>query len=258
MTEESILNDSLREIVVGSVSGAIGKLIEFPFDTVKVRLQYSKSLSNPLFTSTLDCITKTYKNEGIYKGFWKGLPSPMIGASLEASSLFFSYKIAQDLVNLSQGNRINTELPLGQRLLCGCFSGITTSFILTPVELVKCQLQVDNLKVGQANYTSLGHVIKTVLRQEGVRGLWKGQTTTTVREAGGTAAWFGCYECTLDCFKGDRGPDYEYKAHELLIAGAMAGIGYNASLFPADTVKNVIQTSETQENILGRGDVLLL
>ncbi|KAG7794166.1 hypothetical protein KL929_005277 [Ogataea haglerorum] len=258
MPEESILNDSLREIIVGSVSGAIGKIIEFPFDTVKVRLQYSRSLSSPIFTSTLDCITKTYKNEGIYKGFWRGLPSPMIGASLEASSLFFSYKIAQDLINISQGNRINTELPFGQRLLCGCFSGITTSFILTPVELIKCQLQVDNLKVGQANYTSLGHVIKTILKQEGARGLWKGQTTTMVREAGGTAAWFGCYEYTLDRFKGDRGPDYEYRAHELLVAGAMAGIGYNASLFPADTVKNVIQTSETQNDILGRGHVLLL
>ncbi|KAH3671285.1 hypothetical protein OGAPHI_000508 [Ogataea philodendri] len=249
MTEESMLNDSLREIVVGSVSGAIGKVIEYPFDTVKVRLQYSQTLPEPLFTSTWDCIAKTYHNEGVFKGFWKGLLSPMMGASMEVSSLFFSYKMAQDLINLYQGNKINTELPFGYRLACGCASGMVTSFILTPVELVKCQLQVDNLKSQKTARTPLGHVISQIRTQYGLRGFWKGQSSTLVREAGGTAAWFGCYEYTLECFRGDKGPDYNYKTHELLIAGAMAGVGYNASLFPADTVKNVLQTSEHHKSV---------
>lgn len=46
------------------VAGIVGKFVEYPFDTVKVRLQ-TQSLSNPKFSGPLDCITKTIKEHGI-------------------------------------------------------------------------------------------------------------------------------------------------------------------------------------------------
>lgn len=105
MKERSLLHDSLNEIFLGSVSGACGKLIEYPFDTIKVRLQYSQSLDNQLYNSTFHAIKQTFLNEGIVNGFYKGLKIPLMGAALEASCLFFSYNIAQDFIKLAlQGN----------------------------------------------------------------------------------------------------------------------------------------------------------
>lgn len=45
-----------------------------PFDTVKVRLQTQASQ----YSGILDCVKKTYQNEGIV-GFYKGTLTPLVG-----------------------------------------------------------------------------------------------------------------------------------------------------------------------------------
>lgn len=247
--ERDILRDSIQEIFLGSVSGACGKLVEFPFDTIKVRLQYSQSLSKPLFTSTFDAIEKTYKNEGISRGFYKGLKVPLVGAAMEVSCLFFSYNLAQDLSKLFRGLPLDADLAVSDKLLCGAFSGICTSFILTPVELVKCKFQVDNLKClsnSKETVQSIPQITRAIIREKGWYGLWRGHTATMLRECGGSMAWFGSYEYIIELFsKGDK--NYKPKVYESMIAGAAAGIGYNCSLFPADTVKSILQTNDRKD-----------
>lgn len=247
--ERNILNDSLHEIFLGSVSGACGKIIEFPFDTIKVRLQYSQSLPKPLYKSTFDAINKTYRNEGIRKGFYKGLRVPMLGASMEVSCLFFSYNLAQDLIKSFKGNKLTDELSVSEKLVCGAFSGICTSFILTPIELVKCKFQVENLKnLNNKNFVSksIPQITKELFKSQGIKGLWKGHVATLIRECGGSMTWFGNYEFVIQYFaKGEK--NYKPKIHELMIAGACAGIGYHCTLFPADTVKSILQTNDKKD-----------
>lgn len=246
--ERNILKDSLREIFLGSVSGACGKLVEFPFDTIKVRLQYSQSLPKPLFTSTFDAIKKTYHNEGIVKGFYKGLRVPIMGAAMEVSCLFFSYNLAQDLMKLYKGKLLTDDLKVSEKLLCGAFSGVCTSFVLTPIELVKCKFQVENLKsltnVGQKTVSkTIPQITSEIFKHQGFKGLWKGHLATMLRECGGSMAWFGNYEFVIEYFANGE-TNYKPKIHELMIAGAGAGIGYHCTLFPADTVKSILQTND--------------
>ncbi|GME99477.1 unnamed protein product [Ambrosiozyma monospora] len=262
--EKSFAQQAMTEIIVGSISGAIGKIVEFPFDSIKVKLQYSQSLPTAIFTSTWHCIKSTWIHEGWYNGFYKGLMSPMIGSSLEIASLFVSYKMAQDGLNYLKRSDSKDELTMLEKFLCGGVSGISASFVLTPVELIKVKYQVEDLKnIGngisivpkQQDSTSIGKLVKSIYQAEGIKGLWKGQTTTLVREFGGSAAWFGAYEMTLEFFKsriqkndnldlGKRKEDYEHKPMELMIAGGMAGMAYNGILFPVDTVKSIIQSQD--------------
>ncbi|KAG0676029.1 hypothetical protein C6P40_001335 [Pichia californica] len=247
--ERSIFKDSLQEIFLGSISGACGKIVEFPFDTIKVRLQYSQSLPKPLFSSTFDAIQQTYKNEGIRKGFYKGLRVPIMGASMEVSCLFFSYNLAQDLVKLYKGKKLTDDLKVSEKLICGAFSGICTSVILTPFELVKCKYQVENLKnMNNPNFISktIPQIANQMYKEKGIRGLWRGHLATTLRECGGSMTWFGNYEFVIGYFaNGEK--DYKPKIHELMIAGACAGIGYHCTLFPADTVKSILQTNDNKD-----------
>jgi ornithine carrier protein len=246
--EKSILKDSLQEIFLGSFSGACGKIVEFPFDTIKVRLQYSQSLPVPLYTSTLNAIKKTYNNEGFINGFYKGLKVPMLGAAMEVSCLFFSYNLAQDLIKLFKGTNLSDDLKVSEKLICGAFSGICTSFVLTPVELVKCKFQVENLKTlnNKSLITkSIPEITKELYKSNGLKALWKGHLATMIRECGGSMAWFGNYEFVIEYFaNGEK--NYKPKIHELMIAGASAGIGYHCTLFPADTVKSILQTSDVK------------
>ena len=100
-------------------------------------------------------------------------------------------------------------------------------------------------------------VLKTVIRTNGFRGLWLGQTGTLIRETGGSAAWFGSKEFTaglLLSYRSKKHPELVADGRKLTkkdlllwesaLSGASAGILYNLALFPADTVKSTIQTEE--------------
>ncbi len=238
--QRSLALDAAREIVTGSIAGATSKVFEFPFDTIKVRMQYSQSLPVPLFPNSWDCIVKSYKKDGIIKGFYRGLVPPMFGAAMEISTLFFSYNMAQDAIKIVRGYNLNDDIKQADKLLCGAWGGFCTSFVLTPIELLKCRFQVETLR---AKKTSIPKIVRTVISEKGIRGLWKGETTTMLREAGGSMAWFGNYEAVLQHFSHGK-KDYKFKTWQLMIAGSLAGVGYHCLMFPVDTVKSIYQIQE--------------
>lgn len=246
--EKSILQESFNEVIIGSVAGAAGKIVEFPFDTIKVRLQYSQSFQQPLYNSAFHAITKTYKDEGLIRGFYKGMKAPLFGAAMEASCLFFSYNLAQNAIKTVQGKSLEDDLRISEKLICGAISGICTSFILTPIELLKCKLQVENLKniKNKNNHNSIMKIAKKLYNKDGIKSFFKGQMATLVRECGGSMAWFGNYEIVMHYYasKSDDPKNYKHKVHELMLAGASAGIGYNCTLFPVDTVKSIMQAND--------------
>jgi mitochondrial ornithine carrier protein len=141
--------------------------------------------------------------------------------------------------------------------MTGAISGAFTSLVLTPVELVKCRIQVPEL--GQKG-KAVGEVVREVWGQEGVRGFWKGQVGTLIRETGGCAAWFGSKESVTLLFrrlnaKSTTSPPQTSSTNPLelaplplwqqALAGASAGMSYNFLFFPADTIKSRMQTTST-------------
>lgn len=80
---------ALQDIAFGSIAGIVGKFIEYPFDTVKVRLQ-SQSEHLPLhYAGPLDCFKQSLRSEG-FAGLYRGISAPLVGAAVESSSLFLS------------------------------------------------------------------------------------------------------------------------------------------------------------------------
>ncbi|KNC69747.1 hypothetical protein SARC_17736, partial [Sphaeroforma arctica JP610] len=63
-------------------------------------------------------------------------------------------------------------------------SACVTSFVLTPTELVKCQLQVLNQGSGTAKL-GVVDVFKRIVQTDGVLGLQKGLTGTFIRYVSG-------------------------------------------------------------------------
>lgn len=169
----------------------------------------------------------------------------MIGAAAEHSSLFFSYNLAQNAVKKFISEDSKKDLSLSWLIFCGGVSGLATSYILTPIELIKCKIQVEHVYLGKSS--SILKLCKEVLAKDGIKGFWFGQTGTLLRECGGSASWFGVYEITSHFLKASRlGPKATSKdpntTAELLFSGAAAGVMYNFSLFPADTIKSKMQT----------------
>ncbi|SCU93440.1 LAMI_0E14378g1_1 [Lachancea mirantina] len=240
--------EAVKDIFCGSVAGALGKVVEYPFDTVKVRLQTQPT---HMFPNAWSCIKYTYANEGLWRGFYQGLGSPVSGAALENAVLFVAFNRASHVLehhtSLSQ---------VSKSVWAGAFAGACASFVLTPVELVKCRLQVSNLTKVPGAQSKIWPTVKSILAAKGLAGLWQGQSGTFVRETGGGAVWFTTYEIVKELLAARR-QSQENHTWELLVAGACAGVGFNASTFPADTIKSTMQTRHdsfmnTTKTILAR------
>ena len=80
-----------KDIAFGSIGGVAAKFIEYPFDTVKVRLQAQPDHSPLLYNGPLDCFRKSWREGGIMS-FYRGISAPVVGAAVETSSLFFSVR----------------------------------------------------------------------------------------------------------------------------------------------------------------------
>ncbi|XBW36783.1 hypothetical protein QEN19_002360 [Hanseniaspora menglaensis] len=226
------MEEVVYELSASATAGMLGKLVEFPFDTVKVRLQTNP---NNIFANTWDCIKYTYNYEGITKGFYKGVSSPMLGAILENAVLFVTY--GQTYKYLQSHNKNMADL--NKIIISGGVAGSFASFVLTPVELVKCKLQVSNLTNINNNNTVLKTISETI-RNNGVQGLWKGQSSTFLRESIGGCIWFSTYELSKKKFKNIDTENTSRQWHSLA-SGALAGIMFNFSIFPVDTIKSLVQ-----------------
>lgn len=241
------LSSGSRELIAGMLSGAAGKLIEYPFDTVKVIQQTMGSRYN----GTVDCVVQTYRGGGV-ASFFRGLTPPLIGAMAENSTLFVAYGLMKQVLAVDEDRATLSEpIPMWKYLVSGGFGGACGALVLTPVELVKCRMQVQTGAAtaggrplsGQVYSGPLDCAVKTV-RAEGLSGLWRGNTACMMREVPGNMAWFGMYELSMKGIQSSLG--LERKADVPLAwtaaAGSVAGVSYWVVPYPADTAKSKQQS----------------
>ena len=133
-------------------------------------------------------MSKTFRNEGML-GFYKGLGPPLSTVPLVNSIVFASYELAKNVM----GVQSESEFTFKQSMLAGCFAGFTNSFVVSPIELVKCRLQVQRESAESAYYRGSVHALRRILVEEGVRGVYKGTVATILREVPCYAGQFGSY-----------------------------------------------------------------
>ena len=183
---------------------------------------------------------------------------------IENSALFAAYNHIQNLIRTYTHTPQETPLSLPQLATAGFLSGAFVSLILTPIELVKCRLQVQDVAGPRTvNYKGPLSIITHTLKTDGVKGFYRGHLGTFLREAGGGAAWFGTYEVVVAHFLAShtqansptqsKPTKDDLPAWQLMAAGALAGMAFNAALFPADVIKSRQQTEESSAGGKGKG-----
>jgi hypothetical protein len=236
--------DGMRSFLSGSLSGFTCKFVEYPFDTVKVLQQTD---SQKLFKGPIDAALKTIRSHGILS-LYQGMSSPLLGAMAENAVVFSAYGANKKLLGVTDEN----WSPRWKYAMAGMGAGFFSASVLTPVELVKCKIQVQqaitrgggNELSGSYIYKGPVDVVVQTIKKEGFAGLYRGHTACLMRELPGNFAWFGMYEATLR-FVQEKG-NYKSRAEVPLalkaISGSVGGVFYWAVPFPFDTVKSVMQT----------------
>merc|ERR1712099_183211 len=127
--------------------------------------------------------------------------------------------------------------------LCG-FGGLMscglTHTLVTPLDLVKCRLQVNKEK-----YKNLGNGFKLTVKESGASGLFLGWAPTAIGYSMQGICKFGFYEVFKNIYSGMLGEEntFLYRTSLYLAASASAEFFADIALSPMESVKVRIQTS---------------
>jgi hypothetical protein len=197
----------------------------------QVRMQTNPGQFSGVFSSTSSIL----KNEGV-AAFWKGAVPTATGMAMENAMAFgvnesLKRAFPDDPAQLSAGGRPDLVKPFAMGAITGCCSAL----VLLPTEIVKAKLQV---VVGK-NVTT-GEIIKKIVKQQGVRGLFAGLDAQLARDASFYAIFFGSYEMFCYGFR----TAFPSAPDELnyFMSGGFAGMFGWALAMPIDVPKTNVQS----------------
>jgi len=123
---------------------------------------------------------------------------------------------------------------MGGILSCGL-----THTGVTPLDLVKCNMQIDPVK-----YKSISTGFGVLLKEQGAKGLFRGWVPTLLGYSAQGACKFGFYEFFKKYYSDIAGPEYtaKYKTLIYLAGSASAEFIADIALCPFEAVKVRVQT----------------
>lgn len=125
-------------------------------------------------------------------------------------------------------------------LLAGSWAGLLQCVTVTPMELVKCQMQVR----GAADGGTGGPLAcaRRLVRAGGPLALYRGLPVTILRDTPSFGSYFLVYEGLKAVLDDDRA-DAPPSTLPTLVAGGVAGMAAWLVTYPVDVIKSIIQTT---------------
>ncbi|KAJ5257128.1 hypothetical protein N7478_013232 [Penicillium angulare] len=229
--------DPLRT-VKDLAAGAAGGMAQVLLDIVKVRLQTTTQ-----YKSAAEAATKILKNEGA-AAFYKGTLTPLIGIGACVSVQFGAFHQARrKLEELNKKKYADGSLSYGQYFMAGSFAGVTNSVLSGPIEHVRIRLQAQPHGAGRLYDGPIDCVKKLSAHQGALRGLYRGQAVTILREAQAYGAWFMAFEYMMnkDAQRNNMKRE-DISAVKVAGYGGLAGEVLWLSSYPFDVIKSKMQT----------------
>jgi Mitochondrial carrier protein. len=138
---------------------------------------------------------------------------------------------------------INQEVSLGRIYLEGGMAGVVNSFISGPTEHIRIRLQTQSHEESRRLYSGTSDCIRKIVGQAGLRGLYRGQTATILREFGSYGIWFSAYEGLIRrVMKMENKKRDELPKWQIACCGALVGEVLWVANYPLDVIKSKMQT----------------
>lgn len=119
--------------------------------------------------------------------------------------------------------KLDENMSIKEGFISGAISGFAGCFIITPVELVKCRLQLQ-YDSKNAYYKNGFNCAYRVIKEEGFKGIYSGNLITILREVPGYSAQFAGYHFSKTMITKYQETDYNnLSLPGIMISGAFAG-----------------------------------
>lgn len=236
---------SLNDFISGSVAGVVQVLLGQPLDMIKVRMQTNPAENHSL----LQTANKILLNEGPL-AFYKGTLSPLCGISFCVAIQFSSNEVAKNFfINRNLNDKSNPnpfKLSVLEYILSGIFAGFCNSFAISPVELFRIKMQVQS-KDSAVSYKGTADCAMQIFKNNGIKGVYQGLSSTIIRECPAYAIYFGAYESLMQLSLKKYKSKSEIPLYHIITYGATAGVLLWLGTFPMDVIKSRIQADNINE-----------
>lgn len=149
-------------------------LVVTPGETIKTRvIDDRRRPGGPQFRGSVDAIRKLLENEGP-RGIYRGVVPVSMKQASNSMVRFTSYSFFLDTIR----SRLGQKWRNAQTMIAGSFAGVVTVYCTMPFDTLKTRLQ--SLQSGPENRTLL-LCLQNVVREEGIKGLWRGTTPRLIR-----------------------------------------------------------------------------
>ncbi|TFY79712.1 hypothetical protein EWM64_g4302 [Hericium alpestre] len=232
-------------IVAGGMAGAMEALCCQPLDTIKVRMQLSRTGRAPGtkprgFISTGAMIVR----RETFLALYKGLGAVLAGIVPKMAIRFASFEKYKGWL----ANKQTGTTSLGSIFIAGLGAGTTEAIlVVNPMEVVKIRLQAQMHSLADPleapRYRNAGHAVYTIVREEGPSVLYRGVTLTALRQATNQGANFTAYQELKKLAHKLQPTVTELPSYQHMLIGLISGAMGPFSNAPIDTIKTRLQKS---------------
>lgn len=232
-----------KTLAAGAAAGGIEAMINYPTEFVKTQLQLQQKAVKggppAKFSGPWNVVTKTVSEKGVL-GLYKGLSSLVVGTMFKSAVRFGSYEKYAKLLQDDNG-----KLSAGRTAVAGLLTGTTEAFIaVTPTETIKTKL-IDDTNRAIPRYKGMVHGVSTIVKEEGITGIYKGLSATVMRQAMNSGVRFTIYgsikQEILERRSDGKNIKKDLSVLESLGAGIIAGTVNVYVTMPLDVIKTRMQ-----------------
>ncbi|KXH36179.1 mitochondrial carrier protein [Colletotrichum simmondsii] len=258
----------LTKIVAGGVAGVSETLVTYPAEYVKTRRQlHFKSTTNATTSrpnpppSSLAIIRDTICTSGV-RGIYSGVQALAASNAAKSGIRFLAFETTRSKLDALSGSESPASGP-GKKpraawinVVSGLSAGVAESIaVVTPGEAIKTKMIHAAATSSSSSSSSAGSrfanrglvsAVRTLLREEGIRGLWSGLTPVLCKQGTNSAVRFTTFAMLQERVAA-RWPQLQGGVGSTLVLGGVSGVFTVYASMPFDNIKTRMQSVQSAE-----------
>lgn len=239
-SQATSVSETAKLLLAGGVAGALSKSATAPLARLTILyqvkgLQYSGALQK---VGLREAVQQVVRQEG-FLALWKGNGVTMLHRMPYSAVNFWAYeqftKLWQEQFPSAANHSQDAVL---RRLVAGGGAGMCACTLAYPLDLVRTRLSAQTTV---KYYNGIWHALSTIVKDEGLFGLYRGLGATLTQVAPSLAINYCAYE-TLRSYWMAHEPNRKSPTVSMSLAsGSVAGLVSSTATFPLDLIRRRMQ-----------------
>jgi len=219
-------NAEWQVLLSGASAGLIVDTSLYPIDTIKSRLQSHSGFSK----------------SGGFSGLYRGLPPVLAGSVPNAALFFVTYETVKDRLHLYRPFGPRSSAHILSHMIAASLGEVVSCTVRVPYEVIKIRSQTSS--TGKLSNMA---IMKGIIATEGLRGLYRGFSSTVIRDIPFSAIQYPIWErLKMSHHRRYRKP---VSAFQSASYGAIAGAIAAFATTPLDVAKSRIMLAERSDSM---------